>query len=161
MENAMEINIRYWTRDDLSEILGAWLRSCRHAPRSDMRLKSDAEEAMMHWLLSRFKEFSAFGFVAQQDRVFAGFLVGRIDRWESVPPVIEPRKLGIIDAVYVTEEFRRQGIASRLIDRALMAMRECNADAVETIYDFSDAGSAETWRRAGFVPWMVHAYRML
>ena len=157
----MKINIRDWTRDDLSKIQGAWLTLCRREARSDMHLRADAAEAMRQWLLSRFKEPSAFGFIAEKDDTSAGFLVGRIDLWESIPPVVEPRKLGIIDAVFVNEEFRRRGIASQLIDRALLAMRNHHAVAAGTIYDLSNEASTETWRRAGFSPWMVHAYRML
>ena len=91
----------------------------------------------------------------------AGFLIGRIDDWESIPPVIKPRRIGIIDAVYVSEQFRREGIGSRLIDTTIEKMRAANAIAVETIYDAWNDASAHAWHRAGFAPWMVHAYRML
>jgi hypothetical protein len=48
-----------------------------------------------------------------------------------------------------------------LIDKAVEAMQAKNAVAVETVYeDWNDASSA-SWHRAGFAPWMVHAYRML
>ena len=115
----------------------------------------------MTWLHARFNESSAFGLVAEIDGAFAGFLIGRVDEWESVPPVIEPRKLGFIDAVYVEERFRRQRIGSCLIEHALQWLRQRNVAAVETIYDARNGASAETWRRAGFASWMVHAYRLL
>jgi len=116
---------------------------------------------MLPWLTSRFLQPASLGFVAEMDGIVVGFLTARIDDWESVPPVIESRRIGIIDAVYVTEEFRRQGIGSQLIDRAIQAMRNANAIAVETIYDAWNDASARAWHRAGFAPWMVHAYRML
>jgi len=160
---AMEIklNIRKWTRDDLSQIHEAWLAYCRTVARSDMRIRSDADSALLRWLTSRFRQPASLGFVADMDARVVGFLTARIDDWESVPPVIESRRIGIIDAVYVAEEFRRQGIGSQLIDRAIQAMRNANAIAVETIYDAWNDASARAWHRAGFAPWMVHAYRML
>ena len=79
----------------------------------------------------------------------------------TFPPVIEPRRIGIIDAVHVGEEFRRHGIGSQLIDRAIQKMQEANVVAVETIYEALNEASLQTWHRAGFAPWMVHAYRML
>ena len=158
---ATEIDIREWQRGDLAKIQRDWLEFCRQATRSDIRLKPDCEIAMANWLAYRFKESEAFGFIAELDRKAVGFLIGRVGDWESVPPVVEPRKLGIIDAVYVNEEFRRRGIGIRLVERALQAMRDRNAVAAETIYDAWSADSAEIWRRAGFAPWMVHAYRML
>jgi GNAT superfamily N-acetyltransferase len=157
----MEISIREWDRKDLLQIQKAWLDYCRNVARSDMRLKPDFENEMSRWLAGRFKQDSSIGFVADRNATVAGFLIGRIGDWESVPPVIESRRIGIIDAVYVMEDFRRHGIAKQLIDRAIERMRQVNAVAVETIYDAWNDASVQTWHRAGFAPWMVHAYRML
>ena len=157
----MKINIREWDRTDLIKIQSKWLDYCRTAARSDMQLKRGAEDAMTRWLTSRFRQASSIGYVAADDETMAGFLIGRMDDWESVPPVIEPRRIGIIDAVYVGEEFRRHGIATQLIHRAIQRMQEANVVAVETIYEAWNEASSQTWHRAGFAPWMVHAYRML
>jgi ribosomal protein S18 acetylase RimI-like enzyme len=157
----MEISVRDWDREDLSQIQRAWLGYFKNVARSDMHLRPDAETAMKQWLNTRFRQVNGLGFVAEINGVIAGFLIGRIDDWESIPPVIEPRRIGIIDAVYVSENFRRQGIGSRLIDTAIERMRAAKAVAVETIYDAWNDGSAQAWHRAEFAPWMVHAYRML
>jgi GNAT superfamily N-acetyltransferase len=157
----MEISIREWKRTDLSTIQSKWLDYCRTAARSDMQLKRGAEDAMTRWLTARFKQSSSIGYVAGNDQTMAGFLIGRVDDWESVPPIIESRRIGIIDAVYVIEEFRRHGIASQLIHHAIQKMQESNVVALETIYEAWNEASAKTWHHAGFAPWMVHAYRML
>ena len=157
----MKINIREWIRHDLFTIGSAWLDYCRKAARSDMRLKPDCETAMAQWLVRRNEDPRSIGYIAEKDANLAGFLIGRIDEWESIPPVVEPRRLGIIDAVYVVEQYRRQGIAGQLIQRAIQRMRDENAIAVEAIYEASSDPSLKTWRAAGFAPWMVHAYRML
>ena len=157
----MEINIRNWRSSDLFAIQKLWLEFCRRATRSDMRLKPDCDITMTEWLAHRFKDPGTFGLIAEFDRRPAGFLIGRVGDWESDPPVIEPRKLGIIDAVYVQDEFRRRGIGLRLVERALETMRERDAVAAETFYDAWNEESAEIWRRAGFAPWMVRAYRLL
>jgi GNAT superfamily N-acetyltransferase len=157
----MNINIREWRTDDLPKLASAWATFCRDQARSDMRLKPNAEQAMTRWLRLRFDDSNGFGYIAEQDSVWAGFLVGRIDIFESAPPVIEARNLGIIDAVYIPDEVRRQGVAGMLIRRALAAMKQRNVTAVETIYDLSDDASVQTWSSEGFLPWMVHAYRIL
>jgi len=157
----MEISIREWNRDDLLHIQQAWLDYSRTAARSDMKNRPDSERAMVQWLTLRFRQPYSMGLVADHEGIMAGFLIGRIGDWESVPPVLEPRRIGIIDAVYVTEQFRRRGIGSRLIERAIQTMRAANAIAVETIYEAWNDASAEVWHRAGFAPWMVHAYRLL
>lgn len=156
----MEI-IRNWTRDDLIKIQKSWLQYCKDVARSDMQLRNNAEAAMKQWLMARFRQPWSLGFVAESNGEFAGFLIGRIDDWESVPPVIESRRIGIIDAVYVEDGFRRQGIGRQLIEHAIDAMRKADAIAVETIYDAWNEASTKAWHRSGFAPWMVHAYRML
>jgi GNAT superfamily N-acetyltransferase len=157
----MEINIRLWRSSDSENILISWLEFCRSAARSDMRLKPDSERVLRQWLHARLREPASIGFVAEQDGACVGFLIGRIDEWESTPPVLEPRKMGIIDAVYVDEQFRHSGIGARLVQHALEIMREQNAVAVETTYDAWNDASTAMWREAGFAPWMVHAYRTL
>ena len=157
----MEINIRTWRASDSEKILASWLEFCRNGARSDMRLKPNSMQVMRQWLHSRLREPVSIGFVAEMDGTCVGFLIGRIDEWESTPPVLEPRKMGIIDAVYVEEQFRRQGIGARLVDHAMQVMREQNAVAVETIYEAWSDASGALWREAGFAPWMVHAYRTL
>jgi len=157
----MEITVREWGRDDLSQIQQAWLQHFQSVARSDMQVRPDADSGMKQWLAARFRQPNSVGLVAETNRIVAGFLIGRIDDWESIPPVIKPRRIGIIDAVYVSEQFRREGIGSRLIDTTIEKMRAANAIAVETIYDAWNDASAHAWHRAGFAPWMVHAYRML
>lgn len=157
----MEISIREWRREDLSQIKRAWLDYCRNAARPDMRPRTNAETAMMQWLTARFKQSPRMGFIAEKEGTAAGFLIARVDDWESSPPVIEPRRIGIIDALYVSEPFRQQGIGSQLIERAIQAMREADAIAVETIYEAWNEASTQVWSRAGFSPWLVHAFRML
>ena len=157
----MEINIRVWKVSDSEKILISWLEFCRTAARSDMQLKPDSTRVLRQWLHSRLREPGSIGFVAEQDGKFAGFLIGRIDEWESNPPVLEPRKMGIIDAVYVDEDFRHTGIGARLVQHALEVMRQHHAVAVETIYDAWSDASGALWREAGFAQWMVHAYRTL
>src|SRR5262249_57136620 len=99
----MEINIRTWTFSDLAAIRQAWLRYCQNATRSDMQLRPDADSAMKQWLNMRFRERRTVGLVAESNGTVVGFLIGRIDDWESVPPIIEPRRIGRIDAVHVAE----------------------------------------------------------
>src|SRR2546422_10871625 len=66
---AMEISIREWSRDDLSQIQRVWLDYCQSLARSDMRLSRDANSAMKQWLTGRFRQPRNLGFVAEADRV--------------------------------------------------------------------------------------------
>src|SRR5438128_11492591 len=96
----MEISIRTWKASDSGKILSSWLDFCRNAARSDMRLKPDSARVLRQWLHSRLRDPSSIGFVAEHDGAYIGFLIGRIDEWESIPPVLEQRKVAISDDVY-------------------------------------------------------------
>jgi GNAT superfamily N-acetyltransferase len=126
-----------------------------------MRLKGSPEKVITRWLESSFRDPACFGLIAEVDGEFAGFLLARVDTWESVPPIVQSRKLGIIDGAYVIERFRGHRVAASLIERALFKMGQRNAVAVETTYEAANEASTEMWRQAGFAPWMVHTYRML
>jgi GNAT superfamily N-acetyltransferase len=157
----MEINIRQWQHQDLTNIQRTWLDHCQNLTRSDLTPAQNARSAMKDWLDARFAERDSFGLVAEANHEFGGFLIGRINDWESSPPIIKPRRIGVIEAVYVTAALRRQGVAGLLVDAAIERMRAANAVAVETIYDERDDAAAGLWHHAGFLPWMVHVYRML
>src|SRR5688572_32888991 len=83
----MEIIMRQWNRADLPQIQRAWLDFCRTASRPDMQLKPHPEREMTEWLMSRYRHPSSFGLIADRDAVMTGFLIGRVDEWESVPPI--------------------------------------------------------------------------
>src|SRR5262245_55773855 len=102
----MEIYIREWKQGDLAELNRAWLDFCRGSLRADMRLVRDPEGAMMEWLNLRFQQPDTLGLIAESAERPAGFVIGRIGVCEATPPVIQPRKIGIIDALYVHEPFR-------------------------------------------------------
>jgi GNAT superfamily N-acetyltransferase len=157
----MEVKIRDWTRADLPVVSNEWSAFCLTVSRFDMRMKPHPERHLNEWLDLRFREPTSFGLIAEGDGRHAGFLLARVDLWESTPPIIHPRKLGIIDAIYVVDEFRHSGVARQLIEWAFAKMRQRKAVAVETIYDASNEASARMWQQAGLKPWMVHAYRML
>ena len=157
----MEINIREWILHDLPVIQESWLDFCRKAIRPDMRLKQDCEKVMTKWLNLKFRDPDTVGLIAECVGKNAGFLIARVSDWQASPPILEPRRIGIIDALYVDEQLRRKAIGTRLIKHVLQLMRDRNAVAAETIYEASETGPIETWLHAGFDPWMVHAYKVL
>src|SRR5262245_42910400 len=141
----MEINIREWKRGDLPALNRAWLDFCRGSLRADMRLVGDPEGAMAEWLNLLFRQPDTLGLIADVPEGPAGFVIGHIAVCETTPPVIQPRKIGIIDALYVHEPFRGNKVGRRLVERMVQIMRERHAIAVETTYDAWREEAAQTW----------------
>jgi GNAT superfamily N-acetyltransferase len=159
--HSVEITVRKWRREDVRVVGQHWLDFCLESARSDMKPKAAPAKAITDWLQERFRDDTSFGLIAECGGDLAGFLLARIDVCESVPPIVESRKLGIIDGVYVLERFRRYRVAATLLERAIARMQSANVLAVETTYEIGSHAAERMWKRAGFTPWMVHAYRML
>ena len=155
MENA----IRNWTESDLDRIVEVWLASLQDVVREDVELRPDPDQPLRGWLLERLKQPEAFGFVAETGWDFAGFLLGRVTTWESEPPILAPRRVGVIDVVYVAEPNRRRGVGSQLVEEALAYAARRGVSIVETTYETANPDAARMWKKLGFRAWMESVYR--
>ena len=155
MENA----IRSWTESDVEPIVEAWIASLQDGVREDVKLRQNPDRALRRWLLERLRQPETFGFVAERGHDLAGFLLGRVTTWESEPPILAPRRLGVIDVVYVAEPARRRGIGSKLVEEALAYAARRGVSVVETTYETGNPDAARMWKKLGFRSWRKSVYR--
>ena len=155
----MEIGIRDWQRQDFERIGSLWLRAYQQVAMPDAPLKRGADRALKEWLEDRFSDRQAVGYVAERENDFAGFLLGRIGEFESDPPILKRRRVGLIDVVYVVESHRRSGVASRLVRYVIERMEIRGATALETTFEVSNEPATGLWSHLGFEPWLQRAYR--
>ena len=155
----METGIRDWQRKDFERIGSLWLRAYEQVALPDAPLKRGADRALKEWLGDRFSDPQAVGYVAEREDDFAGFLLGRIGEFESDPPILKRRRVGLIDVVYVVESHRRSGVATRLVRYVIERMEIRGATAVETTFEVFNEPAASLWSRLGFRPWVQRAYR--
>lgn len=157
----MEIDIRAMNLKDVEWIATVWLTAYRIVARPDMPLAADAAGKLRSWLVSRLGDPAALGYLADSALGPLGFLLGRVGVWESEPPILEARRVGIIDALYVAEGFRGQGIGRQLVQHAIEMMRKHRVTAIETVFEPHNEPAARMWERLGFTPWLESAYRLL
>ena len=131
----------------------------RRPPESDLR--PNARSLLENWIRERTRERTDFGYVAEIDGVLAGFLLGRVGTWPSEPPILKPRKLAMIDTVFVIERFRMSGVATALVGRAVDHARASGAVGIEATFEDGNPSAAALWKRFGFVPTLSRAYRSL
>ena len=155
----MEIAIRDWQRSDLAEIGTHWLGAYDRVALPDAPLKHNAPNLMKSWLLDRFRDRKTLGYIAEVQGAFAGFLLGRVGLWESEPPVVRARRIGLIDVVYVAEAHRRRGVGTLLVRRMLDRARRQGANTVETTFEVANPAAVAMWQKLGFTPWIQRAYR--
>jgi GNAT superfamily N-acetyltransferase len=97
------------------------------------------------------------GYVAELDDSFAGFLTGRIGPWDSEPPIVASRKLAWIDGLCVVDAYRRTGVASALVGRAMDRARASGVSRIETMFPVDDPGAGALWASLGFVSSVTRA----
>lgn len=69
------------------------------------------------------------------------------------------RKLGVIEEVWTKEEYRRQGRATRLIERALKMAKKLRLDCVELTVRQDKPEIQEFYKSLGFYDRLNLAYR--
>ena len=154
----MEVLIRDFVREDVSLVGSLWLEALQETDLDGQRLYPDAERRLRAWLIDRVRERSALGRVAEVEGTFTGFVLGRVGEWDASPPILHPRRIGLIDVVCVTASHRRRGIGSRLVSDALSKMKLRGAERVETTYQIGDVGATRMWVRMGFNPSFERAW---
>ena len=158
----MEIGIRHWSRPDIRVIGALLLDSYREmVPRLGIDLIPDADSQLNRWLQVRVRDRSSIAYIAECGDQMAGFLMGRIDHSESEPPILKPRRLAWIEAVYVLEGFRRQGVATALVKKVIERAESSRACGVETSFLVDDPVVVALWNSLGFASTLTRAHRRI
>jgi GNAT superfamily N-acetyltransferase len=156
----MHMEIRPWQRPDLAWMGSLWLEAYEDVRLAAMPLHPNAGERLGEWLRDRFRDRGGLGCVAEVEGQRAGFLVGRVGEWGTDPPILAPRRIGLIDVVFVVEGHRRMGVGTSLVRRAVGDMEARGVSRLETNFELDQDAASSLWRKSGFVPWIARAYRI-
>lgn len=92
-----------------------------------------------------------------RDRLI-GYGVARIT---LLPPFFAERRRGFIQDVFTHPDYRRQGIARRLVQDLLAWLREEQVATVELTVATNNAEAISLWESLGFRSYMQHFKRLL
>lgn len=95
---------------------------------------------------------------ARSDHRLVGFGVGRIT---LLPPFFAERRRGFIQDVFTHPDYRRQGIARRVVEALLAWLREEQVETVELTVATNNDEAIRLWERLGFRSYMLHFKRAL
>ncbi len=154
----MEIGVRDWQPSDFERISSLWLGAYARVALADAPVRDDAGRVLTRWLSDRFRDRQSLGYVGEREGDFAGFVLGRIGDWESDPPILKRRRVGLIDVVYVLESHRRLGVATRLVQYVIERAEVRGATALETTFEIINEPANGLWWSQGFKPWIARAY---
>jgi ribosomal protein S18 acetylase RimI-like enzyme len=96
--------------------------------------------------------------VARSGDRLVGVGVGRIT---LLPPFFADRRRGFIQDVYTHADYRRRGIARRLVEALLDWLREQQVSTVELTVATNNPEAIRLWERLSFHAYMLHFKRVL
>jgi ribosomal protein S18 acetylase RimI-like enzyme len=122
------------------------------------RTSPGAEDHLRVHLTDLFTTRHAMSYVACEKEEIVGFITGSVTQR---PPVILPRRDGLVDNAYVRPRWRGQGIGTRLCRMMLDWFAEQDVEEVRIHYQVSNQEGLRFWERFGFRPWTIQAHLWL
>ncbi len=121
--------VRPGRRDDAAAAAALWMRSAEeHTAYDPVYVTSpDAEKIMRRFLADLSSSAHSCLFVAEDDGEVVGFLSGEI---REGSPAFSPKTWAAVEDIYVTHEYRSQGIGRALVDACGKWARGKGADGV-------------------------------
>lgn len=143
------MTIKKATLADLEEIMSLWHELTTYKVNLEpyLTLAKDHIQTAREYLSGKLLDPDTIILLALKDGRAVGYLMGFLI---FPPPVFTPRKIGFINEVAVAEEFRRQGIGTRLVEEALAWFRERGATSLELSVYAKNQVAKEFWHKLGF-----------
>ena len=151
--------VRIGTVDDLRAVGQLWheLNDYHHT----VGLNFPADDSVVaEWISSFERTLGRFSFlwVAEQESVVRGFLLGRLKR---TPAYLGGVMVGEISDLYVGEDLRGQGIGRQLVDAAIEKFKELNVHSIEVQIMTQNITGLAFWNSLGFQNNVILVRRML
>ncbi len=142
------IEIRTFKKADISAVAGLVRRMTDYHHSLDEFYKtsgeySGLEEMAGAWL----SDMNMQIFVAEEGGEVTGYIRVGV---EDGPEYSKEKKIGLVYDSFVVEESRRQGVATKLFEKALVWLQKKKVNFVELNVDARNEGAIEFWKRSGF-----------
>ncbi|MGH2454399.1 MAG: GNAT family N-acetyltransferase [bacterium] len=145
---------------EIDPILSLWGELAAYHARLDPAFTPSAEWRSTYagYLAALVGRGDARVLVARSEERLVGFGVGRIT---LLPPFFADRRRGFIQDVFTHPDYRRRGVALRLVETLLDWLREEEVGTVELTVATNNAEAIRLWERLGFQSYMLHFKRAL
>ncbi len=132
-----------------------WEMLARHHEEvsDQFRLAWDSRRNWEKYLRKKFSEVSTKLVVAEEDGKVVGFMLCLLS---PNAPIFKERKIGVISDVFVLEERRRKGVASKMLDVAIRWFRKNKVRSVQLGVAHQNMEARAVWRNLGFEPYMIY-----
>lgn len=149
-----KIEIREATGDDIDVVAGLWLKFVRHHQdiESGFELEEGYDEYYREYFRKLAEDSTVGAFIAYVDGCVAGYTLGGL---KPCPPPLKRYYFGLVAELFVEPEYRKLGIARRLLDRLGTWFREKKVKYVEIEVLKSNEGGVSFWSGLGFRTWKL------
>lgn len=117
------------------------------------QLAWDSKRNWVKYLQKKFSEPSTKLIVAEEEGDIVGFMLCLLS---PNAPIFKERKIGVISDVFVLEERRRKGVASKMLDVAARWFRKNKVRSVQLGVAHVNLEARAAWRNLGFEPYMIY-----
>lgn len=97
-------------------------------------------------------------FVAEDNGKIVGYSLGKI---EKRPPIFKIQKTGQITDAFVLKEYRRKGLAKRMVNRLIEWFKSKGIDIVELDVDNRNDIGMKVWKKMKFERYMIRKKRRI
>jgi ribosomal protein S18 acetylase RimI-like enzyme len=155
-----EIEIRRAKSRDMAFIVELWKRLSEEHAKLDERysLRPEAEIVWARWAGQRLRDEASILLVAESGSDYVGYLVGHAD---EAQPIFRQRSFATITDLFVVPEFRRKGVASKLLEEALAFFRSRDLEHVRLNVLVRDDMARAFYEKHGFGDFIYRMWKSL
>jgi ribosomal protein S18 acetylase RimI-like enzyme len=145
------MQIKRGTIEDIPQILPLWRKlSDTHCEMEPMfKLVENAEEKFAAYLSLIFTKENFAIFVAESDSKIIGYLIANVS---TTPEVYVIRRRLYIQDMMVSPDYRRQGIAGKLVNVVVAFAKEQQIEKMDLLVAVKNEEANKFWKAMGFEP---------
>jgi len=154
------VTIRQATDSDFDSLLELKLLCKEDEFRLSPNLKPPREtrEYYAHYLRQHLAGSRSAAFVALEDGRLVAMIQARV--YQAIP-IMKFAQTGYLSNLYVLEPYRRRGIGTQLVERAVGWLREQGVSVVSLEIHVANRAAIDLYRKAGFEDYTVKMSRRL
>ena len=155
-----EVSIRRAKSRDMAFIVELWKKLSEEHAKLDERyeLRPEAEIVWARWAGQRLRDEASVLLVAEKGADYVGYLVGHAD---EAQPIFRQRSFATITDLFVVPEFRRQGVASKLLEEALAFFKSRDLEHVRLTVLVKDETARAFYEKHGFGDFLYRMWKPL
>lgn len=157
----MTIKVREGNQTDLPFILEglADIQSNERDSETDLELSESFLDELKTWVINLFDTPSSLIIVMENQQLPIGFVIGMVEPQHN--PFSNYNYHGIIQAIYVCEQYRLKGFATQLVNEIMDSFQEHLIPYVEISYHPINKRAQKFWKKMGFANAQVIARKFL